>query len=123
MEKSSVLQEVCCIIIESSFKIKGRIHQLISLTIGNFHLRAYVLFQSRVFNETPINPRKCGHILTKVLYLLNQGEHIGTMEATEAFFAMTKLFQSKDVSLSFILFLGGIAHPIEWLCWSVVSSQ
>lgn len=27
-----------------------------------------------------------------------QGEAIGSLEATEAFFAMTKLFQSKDVS-------------------------
>ena len=27
-----------------------------------------------------------------------QGQHLGTTEATEAFFAMTKLFQSKDVS-------------------------
>uniref|UniRef100_A0A8C6EJW8 COPI coat complex subunit gamma 1 n=1 Tax=Microcebus murinus TaxID=30608 RepID=A0A8C6EJW8_MICMU len=54
--------------------------------------------QARVFNETPINPRKCAHILTKILYLINQGEHLGTTEATEAFFAMTKLFQSNDVS-------------------------
>lgn len=27
-----------------------------------------------------------------------QGTHFGTTEATETFFAMTKLFQSKDVS-------------------------
>lgn len=27
-----------------------------------------------------------------------QGEQLGQSEATEAFFAMTKLFQSKDVS-------------------------
>lgn len=31
-----------------------------------------VCFQARVFNETPINPRKCAHILTKILYLINQ---------------------------------------------------
>ena len=103
--------------------------------IGGF----YSFFQARTFNDTPINPRRCCHILTKILYLLNQashsflqksdspsefslgtvqihslisilriiysykilfvqGEHIGTTEATEAFFAMTKLFQSKDVS-------------------------
>ena len=30
--------------------------------------------------------------------LILQGESIGTTEATEAFFAMTKLFQAKDVS-------------------------
>lgn len=28
--------------------------------------------QARIFNETPINPRRCLHILTKIIYLLNQ---------------------------------------------------
>lgn len=31
-----------------------------------------------------------------------QGEHFGTTEATEAFFAMTRLFQSNDVSAKFL---------------------
>lgn len=31
-----------------------------------------IIFQARTFNETPINPRKCVHILTKILYLVNQ---------------------------------------------------
>ncbi|XP_074645566.1 coatomer subunit gamma-2-like isoform X3 [Tubulanus polymorphus] len=61
--------------------------------------------RARTFNETPINPRKCGLILTKILYLLNQGDHIGTMEATETFFAMTKLFQSKDIILRRMVYL------------------
>ncbi|CAO2605803.1 Coatomer subunit gamma-1, partial [Lemmus lemmus] len=61
--------------------------------------------QARVFNETPINPRKCAHILTKILYLINQGEHLGTTEATEAFFAMTKLFQSNDPTLRRMCYL------------------
>lgn len=56
--------------------------------------------------ETPINPRKCGQILTKILYLLNQGESFGRTEATEAFFAMTKLFQSKDVTVRRLVYLG-----------------
>ncbi|KAJ6668344.1 hypothetical protein lerEdw1_015721 [Lerista edwardsae] len=34
--------------------------------------KSAVLQEARVFNETPINPRKCAHILTKVLYLINQ---------------------------------------------------
>uniref|UniRef100_A0A8B9ZFC6 Coatomer subunit gamma n=1 Tax=Anas platyrhynchos TaxID=8839 RepID=A0A8B9ZFC6_ANAPL len=62
-------------------------------------------FQARVFNETPINPRKCAHILTKILYLINQGEHLGVMEATESFFAMTKLFQSNDPTLRRMCYL------------------
>ena len=32
----------------------------------------FLLPQARTFNETPINPRKCIHILTKILYVLNQ---------------------------------------------------
>ncbi|GJQ71483.1 gammaCop [Trypoxylus dichotomus] len=65
-----------------------------------------VLQEARTFNETPVNPRKCTHILTKILYLLNQGEQFGSTEATEAFFAMTKLFQSKDVILRRMVYLG-----------------
>lgn len=65
-----------------------------------------VLQEARTFNDTPVNPRKCTHILTKILYLLNQGEQLGTTEATEAFFAMTKLFQSRDVILRRMVYLG-----------------
>lgn len=32
-----------------------------------------------------------------LISLFTQGEHFGTTEATEAFFAMTRLFQSNDV--------------------------
>ncbi|PNF33659.1 Coatomer subunit gamma [Cryptotermes secundus] len=65
-----------------------------------------VLQETRTFNDTPVNPRKCTHILTKILYLLNQGEQLSTTEATEAFFAMTKLFQSRDVILRRMVYLG-----------------
>lgn len=76
-----------------------------------------VLQEARTFNETPVNPRKCTHILTKILYLINQGEHFGTNEATEAFFAITKLFQSKDVMLRRLVYLGikelsGVAEDV-----------
>ncbi|GFY78140.1 coatomer subunit gamma-2 [Trichonephila inaurata madagascariensis] len=64
-----------------------------------------VLQEARTFNETPLNPRKCAHILTKVIYLLNQGEQLGTVEATEAFFAMTKLFQSNDPIIRRLVYL------------------
>jgi len=67
--------------------------------------KSTVLQESRVFHDTPINTRKCIHILSKVLYLINQGTHIGTTEATETFFAMTKLFQSKDVTLRRMCYL------------------
>jgi hypothetical protein len=31
-----------------------------------------VLQEARTFNDTPVNAKKCIHILTKILYLLNQ---------------------------------------------------
>lgn len=31
-----------------------------------------VLQECRTFNESPVNARKCTHILTKILYLINQ---------------------------------------------------
>jgi len=67
--------------------------------------KSTVLQESRSFNDTPINTRKCIQILSKVLYLMNQGTHFGTTEATETFFAMTKLFQSKDVTLRRMCYL------------------
>ncbi|CAG0916802.1 unnamed protein product [Notodromas monacha] len=68
--------------------------------------KASVLQEARAFNDTPVNPRKCTQILTKILYLINQGETLGAREATDAFFAMTKLFQSKDVILRRMVYLG-----------------
>jgi coatomer protein complex subunit gamma len=65
-----------------------------------------VLQEARTFNETPVNPRKCGHILAKILFLINRGEVLGTREATECFFAITKLFQSKDPVLRRMVYLG-----------------
>ncbi|KJH43381.1 coatomer gamma subunit appendage domain protein [Dictyocaulus viviparus] len=76
-----------------------------------------VLQEARIFNETPINARKCSIILTKLLYLIQQGETIGRTEATEAFFAVTKLWQSKDANLRRLVYLAvkdlsGIADDV-----------
>ncbi|XP_050534139.1 coatomer subunit gamma-2 [Daktulosphaira vitifoliae] len=65
-----------------------------------------VLQEARTFNDTPVNPRKCAHILSKILYMINQGEQLGTAEATDTFFAMTKLFQSRDIILRRMVYLG-----------------
>ena len=47
--------------------------------------------------------KKVGVIKLSIIIFHNfQGESIGPNEATEAFFAMTKLFQSKDVRLRVI---------------------
>ncbi|XP_071038882.1 coatomer subunit gamma-2 [Parasteatoda tepidariorum] len=76
-----------------------------------------VLQEARTFNETPLNTRKCANILTKMIYLLNQGEQLATVEATEAFFAMTKLFQSNDPTIRRLVYLcikelAGIAEDV-----------
>ena len=59
--------------------------------------KGLVLQEKRIFNESPLNTKKCATLLTKVLYLLVQGDRLTTTEATDLFFAITKLFQSKDV--------------------------
>jgi coatomer protein complex subunit gamma len=57
-----------------------------------------VLRECRIFSEAQLNVVKCTQVLTKVLYLLNQGEIFSNEEAVDVFFSVTKLFQSQDVS-------------------------
>ncbi|KAJ3417379.1 Coatomer subunit gamma-2 [Chytridiales sp. JEL 0842] len=71
-----------------------------------YHIdKSTVLQEARAFNETPINPRKCRLILTKILYLLYQSESFQTKEATETFFSITKLFQCQDIPLRQAVYL------------------
>ncbi|KAG5448488.1 Coatomer subunit gamma-2 [Clonorchis sinensis] len=67
--------------------------------------KTMVLQEARTFNESPLNPRKCVQILTKILVVIGKGEKLGKTEATEAFFAMTKLFQSNDQNLRRMVYL------------------
>ena len=67
--------------------------------------KGIVLQERRLFNETPVNPRKCSTLITKILYLLVQPDKFTKQEATDVFFAVTKLFQSKDVCLFVIMLL------------------
>ncbi|KAK1287918.1 Coatomer subunit gamma-2 [Acorus calamus] len=64
-----------------------------------------VLQEARVFNDPQLDPRRCSQVITKLLYLLNQGETFTKVEATEVFFAVTKLFQSKDTGLRRMVYL------------------
>lgn len=59
-----------------------------------------VIQDAQVFNETPLNYRKCSLVLAKLLYLLYQSEPITPKEATNMFFASTKAFQCKDVQIT-----------------------
>ncbi|RZC67029.1 hypothetical protein C5167_010725 [Papaver somniferum] len=64
-----------------------------------------VLQEARVFHDPQLDPRRCSQVITKLLYLLNQGESFTKVEATEVFFAVTKLFQSKDIGLRRMVYL------------------
>ena len=79
--------------------------------------KSTVFQEARIFHESQIKPQKCIAVLTKILYLMYQGEVIATTEATEAFFAMTKLFQSQDVHawLFFQFFFSFISSFLKFL--------
>lgn len=64
-----------------------------------------MLQESRVFHEQQLDPRRCQQVITKLLYLICQGETFTSKEATEVFFAVTKLFQNKDANLRRMVYL------------------
>ncbi|KAF3901791.1 hypothetical protein AA313_de0204826 [Arthrobotrys entomopaga] len=67
--------------------------------------RTTVFQEARIFNTSPISPRKCRIQLTKITYLLHTGERFPTAEATTLFFGITKLFQHRDPSLRQMVYL------------------
>ena len=67
--------------------------------------KAAVLQDARCFNDREINPRKCSSILTRILWLLTQGEKLTPTETTELFFGVTKLLQAKDQQLRRLIYL------------------
>lgn len=64
-----------------------------------------VLQEAQAFNDAQIDAPKCCRIMTKILYLLGQGERLSKNEATTLFFSVTKLFQSHDVHLRRLIYL------------------
>ncbi|PWN89809.1 putative coatomer gamma-2 subunit [Acaromyces ingoldii] len=76
------------------------------LGVSSFYQdKTSVIQEARVFNESPISPRKCRILLTKVIYLLYTGETFNRQEATTLFFGATKLFQHKDPALRQMVYL------------------
>ncbi|KAI9749743.1 MAG: coatomer subunit gamma [Lichina confinis] len=67
--------------------------------------RTAVFQEARLFNQSPILPRKCRILLTKIALLLFKGEKFPTNEATSLFVGISKLFQNKDPSLRQMLYL------------------
>lgn len=67
--------------------------------------RTSVFQDARLFNSSPISPRRCRTLLTKIGVLLFTGETFPTSEATTLFFGISKLFQNKDPSLRQMVYL------------------
>ena len=56
------------------------------------------LFQQRACcSRTHVNARECKDFLTAIVAAINRGDVFTEDEAVEVFFALTKLFTSKDV--------------------------
>jgi coatomer subunit gamma len=81
-----------------------------------YNNKTTILQEARVFNESPISPRKCRALLTRIVYLLYLGETFSAQEATTLFFGTTKLFQHKDVRCIFFGsgFGGGDDARLSW---------
>ena len=60
----------------------------------------------RTLIDREINPRKCIGILTKILWLLSQGDTLTANETTDIFFGVTKLLQN---------ILSSANHFIRWM--------
>ncbi|KAK3112117.1 coatomer subunit gamma [Teratosphaeriaceae sp. CCFEE 6253] len=67
--------------------------------------RTSVFQEARVFNTSPVSPRRCRILLTKIALLLFTGERFPQTEATALFFGISKLFQNKDASLRQMVYL------------------
>ncbi|KAL3468437.1 adaptin N terminal region-domain-containing protein, partial [Aspergillus heterothallicus] len=67
--------------------------------------RTSVFQDARLFNTSPISPRQCRTLLTKIAVLVFTGEQFPTNEATTLFFGISKLFQNKDPSLRQMVYL------------------
>ena len=72
-----------------------------------YNNKTTIIQEARVFNESPVSPRKCRQLLTRIVYLLYAGETFSTQEATTLFFGTTKLFQHKDVRLCLVALTSG----------------
>mmetsp|Transcript_96456 Transcript_96456/g.241880 ORF Transcript_96456/g.241880 Transcript_96456/m.241880 type:complete len:923 (-) Transcript_96456:138-2906(-) len=67
--------------------------------------KAAVIQNSRCFGETPIDSEKCLNLLTRILYLLQQGEKFTEQELTGLFFGVTKLFQTQSSRLRRMVYM------------------
>jgi len=70
--------------------------------------KATVLQEARIFHDPTAvreNPRKCCTVIAQLLHLQNTGQYLNSVEATDVFFGVTKLFMSDDASLRRMVYL------------------
>jgi coatomer protein complex subunit gamma len=70
--------------------------------------KATVLQEARIFHDPAAvreDPRKCCTVIAQLLHLQNTGQYLSSVEATEVFFGVTKLFMSDDASLRRMVYL------------------
>ncbi|KAK9473129.1 adaptin N terminal region-domain-containing protein [Dipodascopsis tothii] len=74
---------------------------------GSTSMDKMTIFQDCIsgFNASPIQPRKCRILLTRLIYLLSTGDTFAKAESTQLFFSITKLFQHKDIALRQMVYL------------------
>jgi coatomer protein complex subunit gamma len=79
---------------------------VVSLTKSTFSTPSFPL--KRIFHDPTAvreNPRKCCTVIAQLLHLQNTGQFMSSVEATEVFFGVTKLFMSDDASLRRMVYL------------------
>jgi len=64
-----------------------------------------VVQECRIFNDRELDTVKCCELLTKILYLVQQGNTFSAEENSNLFFGVTKLFQSKDSQLRRLIYM------------------
>ena len=70
--------------------------------------KASVLQECRIFHDSSAvsaSPRRCCTTITKLLHIVAQGEKLSSVEVTDVFFGVTKLFQSSDSGLRRMVYL------------------
>lgn len=70
--------------------------------------KSAVLQEARIFHDSNAvrdNPRKCCTVIAQLLHLQNTGQFLSSVEATDVFFGVTKLFMSDDASLRRMVYL------------------
>ncbi|KRX03144.1 Coatomer/clathrin adaptor appendage, Ig-like subdomain [Pseudocohnilembus persalinus] len=67
--------------------------------------KSTVLQESKCFNDRQIKVDMCINLLSRLIYLINQGETFSETEGVNLFFSVTKLFQNENKSLRRMIYL------------------